>query len=82
MEIYENLSNVNFTFIHPKLVLIKSLKEQSKHCKIRSGADWLGKHFLSYGQNLNLKQEGICENNVMQLAQVSKHQHLEGILLL
>ena len=34
--------------------------------EIRSGAGGLGKHFLSHGQNLNLKQEEIFERNVIQ----------------
>ena len=34
--------------------------------EIRSGADGLGKHFLSHGQNLNLKNERIFEENVMK----------------
>ena len=34
--------------------------------EIRSGADGLGKHFLSHGQNLNLKKEEIFEENIMQ----------------
>ena len=34
--------------------------------EIRSGADGLGKHFLSHGQNLNLKKEEVFEGNIMQ----------------
>ena len=34
--------------------------------EIRSGSDGLGKHFLSHGQNLDLKNERIFEENVMK----------------
>ena len=34
--------------------------------EIRSGADGLGKHFLSHGLNLNLKDEETFEENVMK----------------
>ena len=34
--------------------------------EIRSGADGLGKHFLSHGNNLNLKNENIFEENIMK----------------
>ena len=47
---------------------IQSMRERhwGHRSEIRSGADGLGRHFLSHGENLNLKNEKIFEENVMQ----------------
>ena len=47
---------------------IQSMRERhwGHRSEIRSGADGLGRHFFNHGENWNLKNEKIFEENVMQ----------------